>query len=43
VKAHFARVHLATVPGNPAQAAAFVKEETKLWGEVIKAAGVKPE
>lgn len=43
VKAHFARGHLAPVPGNPAQAAAFVKEETKLWGEVIKAAGVKPE
>lgn len=43
VKAHFARVHLAAVPGDPARAAAFVKEETKLWGEVIKAAGVQPE
>jgi tripartite-type tricarboxylate transporter receptor subunit TctC len=43
LKAHFARVHLATVPGDPAQAAAFVKDETKLWGEVIKAAGVQPE
>lgn len=43
VKAHFARVHLAAVPADPAQAAAFVKEETKLWGEVIKAAGVQPE
>jgi tripartite-type tricarboxylate transporter receptor subunit TctC len=43
VKAHFARVHLAAVLGDPAQAAAFVKEETKLWGEVIKAAGVQPE
>lgn len=43
VKAHFARVHLAAVPADPAQTAAFVKEETKLWGEVIKAAGVQPE
>jgi tripartite-type tricarboxylate transporter receptor subunit TctC len=43
IKAHFARVHLAAVPGDAAHAAAFVKEETKLWGEVIKAAGVQPE
>jgi tripartite-type tricarboxylate transporter receptor subunit TctC len=43
VKAHFAKVHLSPVPGDPAQAAAFVKTETKLWGEVIKAAGVQPE
>jgi tripartite-type tricarboxylate transporter receptor subunit TctC len=43
VKAHFARVHLTAVPGDPAQTAAFIKEETKLWGEVIKAAGVQPE
>ncbi len=43
IKAHFARIHLTTVPGGPAQAAAFIKEETKLWGKVIEAAGVKPE
>ena len=43
VKKHFARVHLAAVPGDPAQAAAFVKAETKVWGEVIKAAGVQPQ
>ncbi len=43
LKAHFARVHLATVPADPAQAASFIKDETKLWGEVIKAAGVQPE
>jgi tripartite-type tricarboxylate transporter receptor subunit TctC len=43
VKAHFARVHLEAVPGNAAQAASFVKHETKQWGEVIKAADVKPE
>jgi len=43
IKAHFAKVHLAPVPGDPAQAAAFIREETKLWGEVIKAAGVQPE
>jgi tripartite-type tricarboxylate transporter receptor subunit TctC len=43
MKAHFQRVHLESVPGNAAQAAAFVKQETKQWGEVIKAAGVQPE
>ena len=43
VKAHFARVHLAPVPGDPTEAAAFIHAETKLWGEVIKAAGVQPE
>jgi tripartite-type tricarboxylate transporter receptor subunit TctC len=43
VKAHFAKVHLAAEPRDLAQTAAFVKEETRLWGEVIKAAGVKPE
>jgi len=43
VKAHFERVHLAAVPADPAQAAVFVKLEAKLWGEVIKAAGVQPE
>ena len=43
IKAHFARIHLTAVPGSPAQAAAFIKEETKLWGKVIETAGVKPE
>jgi tripartite-type tricarboxylate transporter receptor subunit TctC len=43
MKAHFERVHLEPVPGNAAQAAAFVRQETKQWGEVIKAAGVQPE
>jgi len=43
IKAHFAKVHLAPVPGDPAQTAAFIRDETKLWGEVIKAAGVEPE
>jgi tripartite-type tricarboxylate transporter receptor subunit TctC len=43
MKAHFERVHLEAVPGNAAQAAAFVRQETKQWGEVIKAAGVQPE
>ena len=43
VKEHFARVHLKAVPGDPAQTKAFVQQETKQWGEVIKAAGVQPE
>jgi tripartite-type tricarboxylate transporter receptor subunit TctC len=28
--------------GTPAEAAAFIKEETRRWGEVIRAANIKP-
>jgi tripartite-type tricarboxylate transporter receptor subunit TctC len=28
--------------GTPAEIAAFIKEETRRWGEVIRAAGIKP-
>jgi tripartite-type tricarboxylate transporter receptor subunit TctC len=40
VQAHFAKVNLHAAGGSPAQAAAFIKEQTKLWGEVIKEAHV---
>jgi tripartite-type tricarboxylate transporter receptor subunit TctC len=40
VKAHFAKVNLHAWHGSPAQAAAFIKEQTKLWGGVIKEAHV---
>jgi tripartite-type tricarboxylate transporter receptor subunit TctC len=29
--------------GTPAEAAAFIKEETKRWGDVIVAAGIQPQ
>lgn len=29
--------------GTPAEMAAFLKEETRRWGEVIRAAGIQPE
>ena len=38
----FDKVNLTAAGGNPAQAAAFIKEQTALWSGVIKAAGVKP-
>ena len=38
--AHFAKINLHAAGGSPAEAAAFIKKETKVWGEVIKAAGV---
>jgi len=38
--AHFAKINLHVAGGSPAETAAFIKKETKVWGEVIKAAGV---
>lgn len=29
--------------GTPAEMAAFIKDETRRWSEVIKNAGIKPE
>jgi tripartite-type tricarboxylate transporter receptor subunit TctC len=29
--------------GTPAETSAFVKEETRRWGEVIRKAGIPPE
>lgn len=40
VKARFAKVNLHAWSGSPAQAAAFIKEQTELWGGVIKQAHV---
>jgi tripartite-type tricarboxylate transporter receptor subunit TctC len=42
VQAHFKKVNLIPGGGSPAEAAAWVKQETKNWGQVIKDAGVKP-
>ncbi len=40
VLAHFAKINLHAAGGTPAQAAAFIKKETQVWGEVIKEAHV---
>ena len=40
VQARFAKVNLHAAGGTPAQAATFIKSETKLWGNVIKEAHV---
>jgi tripartite-type tricarboxylate transporter receptor subunit TctC len=40
VQERFAKVNLHAAGGTPAQAAAFIKSETKLWGNVIKEAHV---
>ena len=39
----FAALSIGPGGGTPAQASAFVKEETQRWGEVIHEAGIKPE
>ena len=39
-QAHFAKINLHAAGGSPAEAAAFIKKETKVWGDVIKEAHV---
>jgi len=39
-KAHFAKLNLHAAGGTPAEAATFIKTETKVWGDVIKEANV---
>jgi tripartite-type tricarboxylate transporter receptor subunit TctC len=40
VQDHFAKINLRSAGGSPAQAAAFIKKETEVWGGVIKEAHV---
>jgi tripartite-type tricarboxylate transporter receptor subunit TctC len=40
VQDHFAKVNLTAAGGTPAEAKAFVKKETEVWGKVIKAANI---
>jgi tripartite-type tricarboxylate transporter receptor subunit TctC len=42
VIAHFKKLNVEVRPRTTAQAAAFVKEETQRWSEVVREAGVKP-
>ncbi len=37
---HFGKVNLHAAGGTPAEAAAFIKHETEVWGGVIRTAGV---
>jgi tripartite-type tricarboxylate transporter receptor subunit TctC len=39
----FAALSIGPGGGTPAQASAFVKEETQRWGDVIRKAGIQPE
>src|SRR5580658_7764226 len=39
----FQKLNLRPGGGTPAEMAAFLKEETQKWGDVIRAAGIKPE
>ncbi len=38
---HFAKINLHAAGGSPAEAAAFIKKETEVWGGVIKDANVE--
>jgi tripartite-type tricarboxylate transporter receptor subunit TctC len=40
VQAHFAKLNMHAAGGSPAEAAAFIKKETTVWGNVIKEANV---
>jgi len=40
--ARYKQLNLRPAGGTPAQMAAFLKEETKKWGDVIREAGIKP-
>jgi tripartite-type tricarboxylate transporter receptor subunit TctC len=38
---HFARISLRAAGGSPAEAAAFIRKETEVWGGVIKDARIE--
>jgi len=40
VQAHFAKLNMQAAGGSPAEAAVFIRQETKVWGNVIKDAQV---
>src|SRR5262249_46096086 len=40
---HFGKVNLNAAGGTPAQAAAFIRKQTEVWGRLIKDAKVVPE
>ena len=40
MQAHFAKLNMHAAGGSPAEAAAFIKKETTVWGNVIKEARI---
>lgn len=38
----FSKINLTAAGGSPAEAASFIKGQTKLWADVIKAANIQP-
>jgi tripartite-type tricarboxylate transporter receptor subunit TctC len=42
VQDHFAKINLHAAGGSPAEARAFIRKETEVWGAVIKDAHVEP-
>jgi tripartite-type tricarboxylate transporter receptor subunit TctC len=40
---HYQKLSATAGGGTPAETVAFIKEETRRWGEVIRAAGIQPE
>ena len=43
LRKRFAALSIGPGGGTPAEASAFVKEETQRWGDVIRKAGIEPE
>jgi tripartite-type tricarboxylate transporter receptor subunit TctC len=43
LRGRFAALSISPGGGTPAQASAFVKEETRRWGDVIRKASIEPE
>ncbi len=39
----FTKLSISPGGGSPAEAAAFIKQETERWGDVIRAAGIQPQ
>jgi hypothetical protein len=43
MKARFAAIGGEPLPGSPAEFGNLISEETEKWGQVVRAAGIKPE
>ena len=43
MKARFAELGNAVLPGSPADFGKLISDETEKWGKVIKFAGIKPQ